>query len=250
MKKISKWASVHIYLARTIIVAGHFILCILAYFLVKNLNRLDYDLPPTGIHIIIFIAIFLCLFYPSKSGIKSTFSFLKTYGFRKICDFIFLVLSFITFIFFFAGKTDFNLQDQVTASTITGDSVHFQYKKTSAILGSLSHRDKHSLTRSEKKVLVKEFRYQSKQWAHSKFKQENENGDAALQIILIILLALGLIFLLSILACSIACAGLEILAVIVAIVGLAAIIWIAAILIGKVNKKKAEKSISIQVNTE
>lgn len=249
MKKLSKWASSHIFLSRTLLVIGHFILSVLAYYLVQNLNRLDYHLPKNGLYITIGIALLICLIYPSRSGFRFVFPFFHSYQFRKACDFLLLILSFMTFVFLHSDENILSLNQSLRASSIVNDSVQYQYKRTSVILESLSHRDKNSLTRAEKKVLVKEFRFQSKKYAKSKFKPENENDDAALKIILIILLAIGLVFLLSILACSIACAGLEALAVILAIVGLAGIFWLAAVLIRDVNKKKKVKPFSNPVSS-
>jgi Flp pilus assembly protein TadB len=181
--------------------------------------------------------------------LRFIFPFIHSYPLRKTCDFFLLMLSFMTFVFLFSGENIFRLNQHLRASNIVNDTVQYQYKRSSAILESLSHRDKHSLTKTEKKVLVKEFRFQSKKYAQSKFKPDNGNDDAAMKIILIILLALGLAFLLSLLACSIACAGLEVIAVLVAIVGLAAIFWLAAVLIRDVNKKKSAKSFSNPVSS-
>lgn len=95
----------------------------------------------------------------------------------------------------------------------------FRSPTAASILDAFSHGNKKYLTRAEKRILVKEFRHQLK--AYSRAEKQGA-GTTVLKIFLILLAivaAVGLLYLVASLACTISCNGADALALVVAIVG-------------------------------
>jgi hypothetical protein len=113
------------------------------------------------------------------------------------------------------------------------------------VLSSLSYRDKNSLSRLEKRILKKEFNHQLGVYAKSKLRGNNEKAEDAALIILTIVAALGLMALLAMLVCNLSCGGADAAAVLVGILGTAAIVWGVVVIIKRINRKsKIEKDVA------
>ena len=110
------------------------------------------------------------------------------------------------------------------------------------ILASLQYRDKSSLTRQEKRILKEEFKKQIKIYAVAKITGNKDGASKAVLIILTIIAAIGLLTLLAALACSLSCNGSDAAAVIVGVLGAAAIIWGTIVLVNRISRGPKKKS--------
>jgi len=126
----------------------------------------------------------------------------------------------------------------MTAFTAEAASVSKGGEKptAAAILASLAFRNKSTLTRPEKRILKTEFKHQLKVYVKAKLTKDDEAAKKAVLIILSIIGAVGLVFLLAALACSISCNGSTGIAVLVGILGLVAIIYLLTFAINKIQQ--------------
>ena len=114
-------------------------------------------------------------------------------------------------------------------------------KTVEEILASLKYRDKSTLTRQEKKILKQEFKNQLKIYTVAKLSgNKGDAGDAGL-IILAIVAALGLLYLVAALSCSLSCNGSDGAAVAVVVLGTAAIVLGLVFVIKSINRKSRSK---------
>ena len=111
------------------------------------------------------------------------------------------------------------------------------------ILSSLSYRDKSSLTRKEKRILKAEFRNQLLIYAKATVEKDKEKSDASWQMVLAIIAAVGLSLLLAALVCELSCAGSETAAILVAVIGLSAIIVGLIFLIKAIKKSETKRQL-------
>ncbi len=232
MKKISFWAKAHTRHAITLIIVLKILLIILAVYTGNEFYKTGISLSPW---LIVFSAFMLAAgaaFYPSKG--------VKKYALRKACDYTIALASFIA-ITCMAGNGFSNWSPlSATNASIPGKRIT---PTAQEILNSLQYRDKESLSRREKRVLKKEFFKELKVYAEAKASGDKKTADGAIGIILSILAAVGLLFLLGGLVCSLSCGGSDVAAVIVGILGLAGIIIGLIYVIRAINRsvKKREK---------
>lgn len=85
--------------------------------------------------------------------------------------------------------------------------------------------EKTSFSRKEKRLIRKEFNHQLLRYGKVTVTGNKEAQGNAGVIILACIVAVGLLSLLALLACSLACKGAEAVAVIVAVLGMAAVVW-------------------------
>ena len=243
MVKLSLWAKYHPAKARTLIIFMHLVLNALAVYTGFALMQLDINIPAVLIYITTLLFFAAVLLYPRRQGIHIYFNKRQLYRIRKSCDFTLGICSFILVCFTFNNyKNDAN-----TIAAFTAQAASFskggEKPSASAILASLSYRDKKTLTRSEKRILKTEFRHQLKVYVKAKLTKDDEAAAKSVFIILSIIGAIGLTLLLASLACNISCNGSEAAAIIVSIVGLAAIIWTLIIVINAIKRhKKKDKA--------
>jgi len=110
------------------------------------------------------------------------------------------------------------------------------------ILKELSEgRDKHSLTRVEKRILKAEFRDQMRIFIKAKLTGDRQAAGNAGAILLVILIAIGLGILLGFAACSLACNGAEGAAIALSVLGGLGIIIGGILIIRNIRRKRPEK---------
>ena len=243
MRKLALWASLNPRRARFYIIALHLVLGILAYFLAR---LLQVSVFMQDLLLFCAIAYFLLLvwIYPDQKK-PMKFEFLKSFAFRKICDFSVALCSFIV-IFCFDSKI-FNPSPIVPYSYAASNATIFpKPKKPNAqeVLSSLQYRDKSTLTRQEKKVLRKEFKKQLKNFVVLTVTGKKEQSNKALYIILTIVGALGVLAIISAIACELSCNGMESASAVVLILGLIGVIIGVVLIIRRINrgpKKKPEE---------
>jgi len=229
MKKISYWASSHVKAAIFFIVCIKILLIALAYYTGIALYQLQIALPAGIIYTIALLALAIIVVVYSSG--KKIF-----YIRRKTCDFILPLLSFLVI------ATMVNTADNVTYNNEALGSTIIKKPTAEEILAS--GRTRSSLSHREKKILKKEFLNQLKVFTAAKMTNDKEAAGKSLKILLAIIGALGLAFLLGCLVCSLSCGGSDAAAIIVAVLGLAGIIWGSIALIKRINRgpKKSKGS--------
>jgi len=242
MKKLSYWARFNPWKARAIILISHLLILLIGWYTGMALNKMNVIIPAATLFVFItfyFISVFM---YPSKDE-KRKYRASRFYNRQKLCD---LSLAASAWLMIICIANNKNLQtgflNYATAASIETSIVKPKPEKQTAaeILESLKHRDKNSLTREEKRILKKEFKLQLKNYFTAKIKgNKKAEGDAGL-IILSIVAALGLLYLVGALACSLSCNGSDAAAIIVALIGTAGIV-IGLIFVIRSIKKKHRK---------
>ena len=226
MKKISFWAGRHVATARALMVIIKIVMLALACYTGLSLAKSKIFLPGNIVYLFSFLVLVLIIaIYPSPKKRKTLIN--TTYVRQKTCDFILPVLSFLVI------TTMVNNGDVVSSYSPAFGS-HIIKKPTAREILS-SGKTKGSFTRQEKRILKKEFFKQLKVYAAAKFNGDEKTAGAAWKIALAIIAAVGLTFLLAALACSLSCNGSDAAAILVGLIGLAAIIWGLAALIKRIN---------------
>lgn len=235
MKKLSFWASKHPVKARKAILLLHIILILLASYTGLGLYELDIPVPIWLVYAtacLFFTAIFL---YPERRAPMPDSNRRRRYAIRKTCDTALAACSFIFVCFAVNNSAAFRTAHIVlTAQALTNASGETK-PAAQQILAELVYRDKHTLTRSEKRILKHEFNHQLKLYAKAKLMRDEEAGGRAILIILSIIGAVGLTFLLGGLVCNLSCNGSEAAAILLGIIGLAGIIFLLVLAIKKIS---------------
>lgn len=232
MRKLSLWAKHHPVYARTIIVFSHGILIWLGYFLGTQLSEKNIALSPLLLYLFIGLFFVAGATYPSKKT--------GNYRRRKFYD---LLVACCSFFMVICGTYHLNTPDSVTetayATTIENPSP-YKYDAAKKLLEQFKSGEKTKFTAKEKRIIKKEFNYQLLQYAKAKVTGHKSNAEAALLILLACIAAVGLFVLLSALACNISCNGSEAAAVIVFILGTAAIVWALVKIIHSIQRRKSK----------
>lgn len=237
MKQLSLWAKSNPWKARLIIIISHLLIVLLAWFTGSEIYGLSDELP--GYLKIIFVLVFViaAFSYPFKKS-QAAYSYAK----QKTCDFL-LALSTFGMVTGIAasGEISFGSLSPLYASTPSAINNNKKDPTAEQILESLKYRDKSSLTRVEKRILKNEFKKQLKVWTLAKISGNKEEGGKAGLLILAIVAAVGLFFLVASLSCSLSCNGSDAAAIVVLLLGTAAIVLGLLAVIRSINKKKRNK---------
>ena len=237
MRKLSLWGKNNPLKARLIIIFSHIILFNLAWFTGNELVSIGIDLPGYLKYLIVFVFLLAFIAYPLSKK-KSQYKIVSYYIRQKTCDFIF-ALSFFGLVVCLTAS-DENISGffpDISASTSSFIEKSKTKPKAAEILASLEHRDKSTLTRSEKRILKKEFKKQIGIYIKAKITGEKEKSDQTLLIILAIIAALGLFLVVAALACTLGCNGSGTGAIAVAVLGTAAIVFGLVVLIRAIEQK-------------
>jgi hypothetical protein len=231
MRTLSIWARNNPWKARIIIFICHLLLIASAIFIGRSL--LDFDIKISQVVLFIIVIVFLvtAAIYPNR------------YIYRKTTDLILVLCSFMT-VCFLANNYEVRILPGFfpTSGATTLDPSSGKLT-AGEILASLSHRDKSTLTRTEKRILKKELRRQVKEYSKAKVAGDKRRSDTALSIIMVIIATIGLMTAVAALACHIACTASEAFGLIVLILGSAGLIIGAVYLIKAINREKKEKPV-------
>src|SRR6185503_15859954 len=218
MRKISLWARHHRPAAIASLVVIKLLLAALAYYIGSALLDLNIHIPFFVLVSTMAIFLLAALLYPSRR--RHGASKRQRYTWQKSCDFAIAACSFVMIATLVnsngavSGITDSFASQVTTVETPTAEE----------ILASLKYRDKSTLTRHEKRILKDEFKKQLKLYAVAKVTGNKDGAGKALLITLTIIGALGLLYLVAALACTLSCNGSDAAAVVVFILGLAAVV--------------------------
>jgi hypothetical protein len=238
MKPLSYWARHNPHTAQFFIVFIKLILISLAGYTGILFSKNQVNISPLILVITALAAILISILYPRKKKVQRPGFYLR----QKMSDFLLAGCSFVCF------TTIANNLESVSKSSFSSfANVPVARPTAKQILSSLSYRDKSSLTRYEKRILKQEFKHQLGVYAKSKLVgNKDKAGDSAL-ILLTIVAALGLMALLAALVCNLSCNGADTAAVLVGLLGTAAIVWGVVVVINRINhrSKKKEKNVAV-----
>ena len=241
MRKLSLWGKNNPWKARFIIIFSHIILFLLAWFIGNELASTGINMPGFFKYLIVFISFLTFITYPSAKN-KSAYKIVPYYTRQKICDFLFALSTFGMIVCLTgSGENISTFFSDIRASTLSSIEKGKTKPKAAEILTSLEHRDKSTLTHSEKRVLKKEFKKQIGIYIKAKITgDKDESGHAGL-IILAIIGALGLFLVVSALACSLGCNGSGTGAIAVFVLGTTAIVFGLLAVIRAIERKGKDK---------
>lgn len=228
MKAISYWASRHIVYARILIVFIKLSLVVLAAYTAVLLTRLDIVLPYAWLSVTCLILTFAAIIcYPSRQHKK------RTYWRQKICDF---TLPFCSFIIITAALNNID-----SLPNITGAYASSIVKNPTAADIMASGKTRAQLTRKEKRILRHEFTRQLKNYALAKISNDQQKAENSWKVALAIIGFIGLTILLAGLVCELSCGGSDAAAVLVGLLGFAALIWGLVALLKRIRRGPPEK---------
>lgn len=240
MKSISYWAKHNPRKARIIIALSHIVLILIACWVGFKIFLYDFKLPAFLLYLFVLMFFVAAAFYPPVKK--------KNYLRQKISDF---TLAASTFCMIVCLANNQSVSTTIFNTTIASSNSSVTAAKepptAEQILESLKFRDKSTLTKAEKRILKKEFKEQLKIYTKAKITGDKQKASDTGLIILAIMVALGLFTLLATLSCSLSCNGAEGAAIVVALLGTAAIILGLVLVIKRINRgprKKEEEIIN------
>jgi hypothetical protein len=239
MKKISHWAKDHVWPARIIIILSTLLLVALGIITGLLLYDIQFILPAL---VVVFSSLLYAagfLFYPNRKNSTVRVSYRR----QKTCDLllagsVFLMLAYL-------GNHPRQILDysspftpaSANSSSLPKDSSLKTYKPLDVFSASMKDKDGKMLKWKERKKMLKE---QVRAIRHSK---EPSDGAKVALIVLSVLVALGLLYLVAALSCSISCGGSGVLAAIVLVGGVGLVVFLLITVIRKIlGKKKKEKN--------
>ena len=242
MKQISYWAKEHPWAARIIIIACYIGINITGLITGYLLNELSLSLSSLFLFIVILIFLAGVISYPSRTWRGSTLSKEACYVRRKSFDFLLIACTF--FMIVYCGnhfnQLPLNFATSEAAIVFTparsADSSVKGYKSIESFKASMKNSEGKKLKWKARKKLLK------KQLNEIEMAPELSTTEKILLTILSLAIAFGLFYLLAALSCSISCGGAEGLAIVVAVVGLAAIVLLLVWAFRKIYRKRDLKS--------
>lgn len=237
MKIISRWAATHARYAIPLIVLLNLLLGWLCYRLGMLLVDSGFRFPAMT-SLLAFLALLLLAFaypHPQKKIVSASYSK------RKRFDLLIILIGCV-------GLTaTVNRLDQATVSTQAAWA--FTVPPTAdVILLKWKANPSNKLSRSEKRILKKEFFRQWNQLRKSVVQKDMDATGRTLLIIFTIIMAIGAAGLLSALVCQLSCNGAAFAATAVALLGGVGLI-LGTIFIIKAINKKYRKSLANKTNT-
>ena len=233
MKKISFWARNHVWATRFIIIGIYVLLNITGIVLGDLLFSVNVIMKPVFLYCTCFIFLAGMFLYPSK---KENAKYRNFYRSQKTAD---LVLAGCTFLLIVYGGNHLNTTKPAGASNLYAASIISLSTNTApGVTSKIIAEDKDASAKPIKKPLSKkELKKKLKNNLHQlrKLYKESSDGEKALLIALSVIIALGLLFLLLSLSCSISCSGADGLALVVGILGTALIVFLLVRVIQRIT---------------
>lgn len=243
MLAISTWGKHHPVAARLIIAVSHLLLLFLALLLGTWIQQAGWRISPVVVLAACGAFTWACITYPARTRGKKPQGY---YTQQKWRDLVLAASSFLALVSLVHDRPASGIAgffSEAHAATTSWAVGKEKNPTADEILASLEHRDKKSLTRQEKRILRKEFKKQVGVYALATIKNDKVAKQSAGLKILAIVGAIGLIILVAALACSLSCNGMDGAAIMVGVLGTAAIIIGLIAVLKAINRKKREKTI-------
>jgi len=237
MRKISRWARTHAVSARIIIIVSHFLLVAIAFTLSEQAIPQSIRFSQCWFYIFIVGSLVAALYYPrGNAGNKSKWNYAK----RKTFDLLVVLFGFCLY-FLVASELNQPTTGSWSASALTIEKSPYKNPEAERLLKSFREGQRHTFTKQEKRILRQEFNYQLEQYVKAKITGDKAKQDTTLPIILCCVAAVGLLFLVASLACSLDCGGSATGALLVGVLGTAAVIFGLVMAIKAINRKAQKK---------
>jgi hypothetical protein len=231
MRTLSFWAKHHPLYARIIIIISRCLLLCIAYFLGTRLVQSGVELSPLWLCFFVVVFFITGAVYPREPSTKN-------YAVRKRSD---LIIACCSFLLMICVANDLNKPlpfYQTAQAVVPTDPLPYKYSEAKKLLEQFEKGEKKKFSLKEKRIIRREFNYQLLQYAKAKISGRKTDAGQTALIILACIAAVGLLYLVAALACSLSCNGSDVAAVIVGILGTAAIIWGLIAVIRSINHKK------------
>ena len=232
MRKLSAWAKYHPLAARIIIVVSRCLLFFIAWFIGKQLTLAAIPLSP------LWLCLFILLFFVAGAlyPVQTTAA---TFVRRKSCDFIVSVSGFLMIICLAAQLHPPGAFNSTARATVPLSDTSYRHPEALRLLQQFKDGEKTSFSRKEKRVIRKEFNHQLLRYGQATITGNKEAQKNAGVIILACIAAVGLLYIVAALACSLSCNGSDAAAIMVGVLGTAAIIFGLVAVIRSTRRKKA-----------
>lgn len=222
MRKLSGWAKLNPWKARLLIVALYVPLNFMAVAWGIMLSDSSFNFPNTTLVVVCILTLVL---------LQLRIQFMRrhhdSYRIRKSIDFAMLALTFFTVAYVSSDRT--SPQHIVSPAY----SLQLKLQTTSKNIDHNLHGQSKVKPGKERTSLIKKFLRKA-----VKFYFKRNDTEKALLIAASVLIALALLVLLAALACSIACSGAELLALLVFILGTAGIVFLLIFVINRITRRK------------
>lgn len=236
MRKLSFWAKQHPWYARIIIVISFLLLGTIGILSGLMLGNLGVSLPLAFLLCFAAVYAFAFIAYPRKKEKGMAF-----YRKQKACDLLLAASTF--FMILYLGNHPeqvFRYQVPFTSAMAIipvnpGDSMQRSFKPISVFAKSMKGEDGKLLKWKERKKMLKS------QIKTIKTTEGLSRSSQTGLIILSVIVALGLLYLVGALACTLSCNGSQVAAVIVGVGGAALIIFLLFIVIRNLTGKKKKE---------
>lgn len=245
MKKISFWAKNHVWESRLLIILFYILLNCIGIFVGRLLSELDVLLTGSFFTLCTIITLFLWIYYPVKKSTGKVRK-LSAYSTRKLFDFSLITVTFLMIIYIGNHWEYLSIKvENANATKIirtTKDSAFENSILIKSFISSIKNTDVNKLSQREKiRIIKKQVKKIDEQ------KEMSKEGKIAL-IALSVIVAIGLLYGVAFLSCSISCGGSQALAIIVAVGGLALVLFLLIKVIKRISKgpsKKKEVNINV-----
>lgn len=238
MKQLSAWAKVNPNSTRFIIVVLHILLVNLGIYTGISLYNLGILFPLSPLYGITICFVLLALLYPVGKQWANKLQKKDYYVVRKSFDFLVVTCSFVMVVLVANSSFNSSYGETVNASVYEKGVDKTKNPTAQEILASLSHRDKSSLSRSEKRILKKEFKRLLPLYVKAKLRKDDDTAGKIALTLVAIIGAVGLLYIIAALACNLSCSGSEGAAILVSLLGLIGVIFLLVIVIQKIYHKK------------
>jgi hypothetical protein len=236
--KTSTWAKQNPWSARILIVSSHVLLTIFAILLGFILTNLGISIPG-------YILLTACLMfsigliiYPMNAEKRVRYSKIQFYQRQKLADLMLAGASFIMVLQLGNSYSNSEMKPVQKVWSITAQACYVKFTQTEATASTIEKAAEKQVEKNIPSRKEKRSTMQAKVKAFlSQINMSSEGGKTGLGILLIIG-SLGLLFLVVALACNLSCSGAEGAAIMVGILGGAAIIFLLLKAFKMMGKKK------------
>ncbi|HAD12464.1 MAG TPA: hypothetical protein DCF33_08495 [Saprospirales bacterium] len=221
MKNLSRWAKSHPIQARWIIAAAHLLLFLLAFCAGFLLWLNDFEYSPIALDVFTTLFLLGVIFYPIKRAKHLLWK--HSYERQKTFDFVIVLTGFLSLTSLTSIKMEQASMSASTAYALKTASLMPEEKSSQRT----SFREKISW-----RHLVKNAKMLKKELKQARKLSKTEGDQVGLKILLTVLtfiLAIGLAGVIAYLSCWLACDGMEGAATLVAIGGVALIVFLTII---------------------
>ncbi len=237
---LSVWSNKNPRKARVLMVIGHFIIIYLGYCIARQLHSFEIIIPGEYMFASLCVCLLFLFCYPVKKLSVFNPSFRSDFLKRKLCDAILTFSAIFMTISFFSDGYRSVLGQELAASVIQKNP-EYKYAQTEEILKAQKANPTHKISRKDRKVLLRELKFQIRTWLNTKPETNKEKNKRVFLTIFTIVLAVAIGLGLTALACSIACNGSEALALILLLGGLFLLILFTILIVRDINGRSKKK---------